>query len=993
MLCVGDARTGSGPWYVCCAALRNTADEARVCDKHSAICAHIADPDPTVREAAQRALAGVATHGDEEAIAQFLRGVDDETDTVCEASLQGLAAVAPRGHKVALARVLALSSRPSLQVAALDAIGRLGLPGDEASLSAVRSALSGNVETRFAAVRALVELSPDGDAKAVELLVLASRETIDMECPSFEVGSNWLGEGLAGPGIRDSGSTFPAFLRGFDGGAPNISAELNLQAPSVQDILDSRMSAELDATGPSGRHFFSIEQTFRAPVVDVFAEQSEPGLEISLDEILGYTLQTNVRDSTSSWSRSCFDCSQPDEIVDCGPDDTTRAPCFGDADWRVRVAAVQGLARLAPKGPGWAYQAVIRAARDTQVDVRVAAIGALTELAEDDEEDVILAVLIENSRHPNRAVRKAVLPALSALGKAELRADNRVVEACLDIWEVSLADVELETLALTTLRELVNRNDTVVIRRLVRVLESQRDNERFAAVEAVVALTDCSKEVNECLLSGIARRVACSSPAIRRTAADAFCRVFQKGDPVAVAALLRHVWHADKNVRLAVILVVQRFAARGDTAAGAEMVKLLSDSDDDVRIAAIKTLVDLSRPNEEDNVRHVCALLGESEIVRDAARAALPRLADMDHIVMLECLERSCKNLMPLPKRENARCAACQVLCQVASRGSTKAVDILRFTIDPVYPLASRCALEALAHISYSGNTLAIDTAVSALSHPDPMTRNLACEVLEVLTELPKPSALATAVTMFDGHWTSKKIGGRHVIRGCRIFLADGGVAFFEIKRETLLTMVDGEAKRAQLNGTDQLLWLSSGDIWFRSAGTSIFEPKHRSVQDDGDAGVERETLLSAPNVSDSDNVGLYSFAAVKALFSHVEEAVLVAAVRTVPAVVWKGCDAAVECLVPMVNHESVLVRLAAIDSLSLVASKGDLAAVQALKERLQDQEMILDTQNLQFRSECVGKMSAKALRKVATPAELKTIASGLSFDGSARVRGSGLTS
>ncbi|CAJ1352882.1 unnamed protein product [Effrenium voratum] len=64
------------------------------------------------------------------------------------------------------------------------------------------------------------------------------------------------------------------------------------------------------------------------------------------------------------------------------------------------------------------------------------------------------------------------------------------------------------------------------------------------------------------------------------------------------------------------------------------------------------------------------------------------------------------------------------------------------------------------------------------------------------------------------------------------------------------------------------------------------------------------------------------------------------AAVLAVPRVAGKGCQAAVEVLIPPLEDESVDVRVAAVKSLLLVAEKGDPRAIAALTVRLEDQEV-----------------------------------------------------
>ncbi|CAE8606590.1 unnamed protein product [Polarella glacialis] len=111
-------------------------------------------------------------------------------------------------------------------------------------------------------------------------------------------------------------------------------------------------------------------------------------------------------------------------------------------------------------------------------------------------------------------------------------------------------------------------------------------------------------------------------------------------------------------------------------------------------------------------------------------------------------------------------------------------------------------------------------------------------------------------------------------------------------------------------------------------------------------------------------------------------------AVVAVPRVAGRGCRAAIECLLQVMQDESVAVRLAAVESLAAVAQVGDTLAIEALRVRLEDQERAKESPSGKPVGPCVGMCAAKALKKLVTSREeLVQIASKLKFTGSSPER------
>eukprot|EP00434_Breviolum_minutum_P029151 symbB.v1.2.025787.t1/scaffold2525.1/size76914/4 len=87
----------------------------------------------------------------------------------------------------------------------------------------------------------------------------------------------------------------------------------------------------------------------------------------------------------------------------------------------------------------------------------------------------------------------------------------------------------------------------------------------------------------------------------------------------------------------------------------------------------------------------------------------------------------------------------------------------------------------------------------------------------------------------------------------------------------------------------------------------------------------------------------------------------------------------AVEVLLPMMQDESVDVRLATVNSLLKVAPKGHYDAIAAMAVRLEDQEVSKDCRH----GYSVGMSAARALKKMVTCREdLVKIAQELKFKG-----------
>merc|ERR1712048_1393682 len=126
-----------------------------------------------------------------------------------------------------------------------------------------------------------------------------------------------------------------------------------------------------------------------------------------------------------------------------------------------------------------------------------------------------------------------------------------------------------------------------------------------------------------------------------------------------------------------------------------------------------------------------------------------------------------------------------------------------------------------------------------------------------------------------------------------------------------------------------------------------------------------------------------YAVAAAAAHFKHEAETVREAAVVAVSRVAGRGCKAALEALLPMMQDEAASVRFAAVESLAAVAKQGDQRAIDALRVRLEDQERRKDLETGQPTGITVGMSAAKMLKKLVKRKEdLVQMVKSLNFSG-----------
>lgn len=316
---------------------------------------------------------------------------------------------------------------------------------------------------------------------------------------------------------------------------------------------------------------------------------------------------------------------------------------------------------------------------------------------------------------------------------------------------------------------------------------------------------------------------------------------------------------------------------------------------------------------------------------------------------------------MPPPRREWTRESACQAMAKFANKDDLDALDAICFTIDPDYPQATQGALKVLAEAAGRGNTVAVDGAASALCHAGRLTREIATEALEQLADRGSSAPASAAVaTAFEGRWT----GG--LIKGTKIFWDDGGaVSTFELRSASTLSCVCSDAWGrgwncwARLDAYGRLLW-DYGAIWTRIETDDTIKqaaldgptPSIRDVAANLELGPAKLTIeatepaeskeeLVTQEVDDLVIGDVYAVAAVAGHFGHEADWVREAAVQAIPKVAGKGCAAAVEALVSMLEDDAVRVRLAAVEALAMVAERGNPHAIEALQIRLEDQDQL----------------------------------------------------
>lgn len=537
-------------------------------------------------------------------------------------------------------------------------------------------------------------------------------------------------------------------------------------------------------------------------------------------------------------------------------------------------------------------------------------------------------------------------------------------------------------------------DDPQEIKLILQGLESRDEGVRNSVAWKIQRVASGEDEL---VVAEVVRHLCDAHPPVRRSAFQTLKEVVPRDCDVVLPLLLSRTATAHADARLDVLRALQHFAdgeRRGDARVIKALVARLNDAEARVRAQALRSLAKCAVVDDDHVVMKVLERLEDvDEHVRAAVAEALSSIASPENPKVLPCLAQLCRNTRPPPQRETLREGACMAIASFCALGDVEGIEIIGECVHPEHLQASKAAMTALRKISKGldggSRHSAVEVAVKALCHPELEVRNLATEVLE---DLALTRSDTSDPSLLEGQWSGGRIKGSQIL-----WEATEEVSDFELKGRSVI-----HTRRHKVNSawarlvTPQCLRWDSGDEWHKieeelpealptlSLAALEASPTPEVVGSAAQADrqdIDADTFPALANEEVSD--ASYVVAAVAAQFHSQEPAVRKSAVLAIPCVAKSSSsrcrDMAVEVLLPMMQDESVDVRLATVNSLLKVAPKGHYDAIAAMAVRLEDQEVSKDCRH----GYSVGMSAARALKKMVTCREdLVKIAQELKFQG-----------
>jgi HEAT repeat protein len=365
---------------------------------------------------------------------------------------------------------------------------------------------------------------------------------------------------------------------------------------------------------------------------------------------------------------------------------------LSDADWRVRRAAVDGLARRSTTAP---IAAVLRALRDDHRDVSVlsSAVEVLATTAVD-----VLEPLLELLRQPDLDLR---LQAALLLGE---RGDARAVPALIE----TLREPD-DNLRFHVIEALGKLGAYGAVEDLAAIAESADFFLAFAALEALGRIGDPM----------VASRVAplIRDQLLRGAAAEVLGRI---GDEEVVAPLIGLLGESTAPTPVvadALARIHDRYEERYQD--GEQIAELVRRS---ISATATQNLLDAIHDADADQLRSIATVLGWLE--GPAVERALTRLLGQPAVraKVVEYLVRHGDRMVDLLIEQlgaedlDTRQAAVSGLGRIGDRRATAALL-------EVFRADAGLGVEVAGALARIGDPSAFDTLLSAIGHPDAAVR------------------------------------------------------------------------------------------------------------------------------------------------------------------------------------------------------------------------------------------------------------------------------
>jgi len=320
-------------------------------------------------------------------------------------------------------------------------------------------------------------------------------------------------------------------------------------------------------------------------------------------------------------------------------------------DSKVRDSAVDSLLEVAGKGNSNVVSAVAALLTHDDPVIRQTATDTLAKIADKGDDNAIASVSCW-LQHPNPSVVESSMEALSVMGKPDARllteqltsadAKQRRAAVC------QFGDFEGDHDAMAYLAGKLEHPDAAVRKAVVKALsivtrEDKGDPEAIASVvghlehgaqhlrrDAVHALAAIAEKGDKDVVAAIVKRLEHGHVGVRSSAIDALRRLVDKDDPGAMEVILQRLGHTDERVRLSAAKALGTIASRGQSTAITGAMYYLQNGDAELRKTAVKALGGIVDRNDSKHLPSVLASLEDIDYrVRETTLKALKDIMDI----------------------------------------------------------------------------------------------------------------------------------------------------------------------------------------------------------------------------------------------------------------------------------------------------------------------------------------------------------------------------